>query len=203
MAIELAEGSFDALIFDCDGTLIDTAPAHYRSLQTALRQNNRDMPADWYFNRVGLTPLALLNSFEAEFGMLPIPQSALLRIYTNAYQQHMGDLREITLVADLARQWHGRVPMAVASNGERDNVVGSLRNTNLLSLFDYIVTAQDVPHGKPAPDIYLEAARILDIAPARCTVLEDSDEGITGARAAGMTAIDIRDSWIPDWKQTP
>ena len=82
--------------------------------------------------------------------------------------------------------------MSVASNGVRANVEATLVGTKLRSLFDYVVTADDVKHGKPAPDVYLEAARRMQVDPASCVVFEDSDEGLEAAHRAGMRGIDIR-----------
>ena len=203
MAIVLQAGTFDAIIFDCDGTLVDTAPAHYRAIQHALQLVGRDMPAPWYFARAGLTPDALLDEYEATFGPLPTSRPELLRPYASAFQRSADELREITVVADVARAWHGRVPMAVASNGQRANVAGSLRSAGLLPLFDFIVSAEDVRRGKPAPDVFLAAAAHMNVTPARCVVLEDTAEGLEAAHAAGMMAIDIRESWTPGWKQQP
>lgn len=203
MAIALQAGAFDAIIFDCDGTLVDTAPAHYRAIQHALQLVGREMPAPWYFARAGLTPDALLDEYESTFGTLPVSRPELLRPYAAAFQRSAADLREISVVADLARHWHKRVPMAVASNGQRDNVAGSLQSAGLLHLFDFIVSAEDVSRGKPAPDVFLAAATRMQVQPARCVVLEDTLEGLEAAHAAGMAAIDIRESWTPAWKLQP
>jgi len=89
------------------------------------------------------------------------------------------------------------VPMAVASNGRRENVEASLTVTKLRPLFDFIVAAEDVERGKPAPDVFLEAARRMAVSPARCVVFEDSDEGLEAARRAGMRTIDIREYFAP------
>ncbi len=201
MTLRLQDGSFDALIFDCDGTLVDTAPAHYRALSRALDRHHLQMDAAWYFARVGLTPAALLDAYESSFGLLPVPRKELMRSYTEAYQSAIGELQEITIVATVARQWKGRVPMAVASNGERENVVGSLRSAGLLDLFDHVVAAEDVSRGKPSPDLFLEAAQRMQVAPGRCLVLEDSDEGVSASQSAGMAVVDVRESWTPAWKQ--
>jgi HAD superfamily hydrolase (TIGR01509 family) len=82
--------------------------------------------------------------------------------------------------------------MAVVSNGERANVQGSLEIVGLHDLFDTIVTIEDVLRGKPHPDIYVVAAKQLSTAPNRCFVLEDTDEGLQAAQAAGMATLDIR-----------
>ncbi len=187
---------FSALIFDCDGTLVDTAPAHYYAITEALKAQGHSMDRAWYMARAGLTPDALLDAQEAAVAamgkILPLDRSTVFATYNEYFRAGLPLLREVEAVAALAREWHGRVPMAVASNGRLANVQASLRATGLLPLFDRIVSADDVAHGKPAPDVFLEAARQMHVPPAACVVLEDSDEGLRAAQAAGMRAIDVR-----------
>ena len=192
MAISLVEGTFSALIFDCDGTLVDSAPAHLRSLQAAFKPLGLTVPPEWYGARHGLGPDALIDEYEAEFEPAPIDRKALFERNNIAYRLGIPLIQEIAFVADVARAWHGRVPMAVASNGVCANVEATLRATNLLQLFDYIITSEDVERGKPAPDVYLEAARRMKVEPPLCVVFEDSDEGLEAAGRAGMRAFDIR-----------
>ena len=188
---------FSALIFDCDGTLVDTAPAHLAAVRAAIKPQGHQMPRDWYMARAGLTPDALLDALEAEAESLgnpatPLDRTMIFARYNVLFHESLQHLREIETVASLARLWHGRVPMAVASNGRRANVEASLGATGLLPLFDVLVAAEDVAAGKPAPDVFLESARRLGVEPAGCVVLEDSDEGLAAAQAAGMRSIDVR-----------
>ena len=187
---------FSALIFDCDGTLVDTAPAHYFAISQALATQGHTMEESWYRARGGLTPDALLDAQEAETARSgsprPLHREAIYSTYNQHFRSGLHLLREIEAVAALAREWHGRVPMAVASNGRLQNVQASLRATGLLALFDTLVCADEVAHGKPAPDVFLEAARRLHVPAAACVVLEDSDEGMAAAHAAGMRAVDVR-----------
>lgn len=101
------------------------------------------------------------------------------------------------MIAEIARRWHGRVPMAVASNGRRQNVEATLKAAKLLPLFDCIVAAEDVVHGKPQPEVFLEAARRMKVVPERCVVFEDSNEGLEAAHRVGMRGIDIRAFYSP------
>lgn len=196
----LTADSFDGLIFDCDGTLVDTAPAHLAALRIALAQV--DLPVDdaWYFERVGLSPDDLLDQYEQQYSRFPITRAELLKLYNVAFHATLNELREVQVVADLARTWTGRVPVCVASNGQRSNVQASLQAVGLLSLFPHMVTIEDVQQGKPAPDIFLESARRMHIPPQRCIVLEDSDEGLEAAHRAQMRSIDVRTLWTPSWK---
>lgn len=196
MGISLVEGTFAGLIFDCDGTLVDTAPAHLAALQVGLDAYGLTMAKEWYFPRGGLTPDALMNDYEVLLGRT-VPREDILARHKAAFQEELQGLQEVTVIAEIAREWHGRVPMAVASNGRRQNVEASLTVTKLLPLFDYVVTAEDVARGKPEPDVFLEAARRMGVAAADCIVFEDTDEGLEGARRAGMRRIDIREYFMP------
>jgi beta-phosphoglucomutase-like phosphatase (HAD superfamily) len=196
MEISLVGGTFAGLIFDCDGTLVDTAPAHLAALQEGLRAHGLTMDKEWYYPRGGLTPDALMDEYEALLGA-SVPRDDIFARYTVAFQAGLHLMEEVTVIAEIAREWHGRVPMAVASNGRRENVEASLTVTKLRPLFDFIVAAEDVERGKPAPDVFLDAARRMAVSPARCVVFEDSDEGLEGARTAGMRTIDIREYFAP------
>lgn len=199
MTTLLREGSFDALIFDCDGTLVDTAPAHLSALRAGLDTFGLIMTDEFYYPRAGLTPRALFDDFDAKVVGAPIPRKAILDQYTVAFQDGLHLLQEVSAIAAIARTWKGRVPMAIGSNGRRANVEASLAITHLLPLFDFVVVASDVPEGKPAPDIFLEAARLMKVSPQRCVVFEDSDEGLEAARLAEMDGRDIRSVYQPHW----
>lgn len=196
MGISLVEGTFAGLIFDCDGTLVDTAPAHLAALQVGLDAHGLTMAKDWYYPRGGLTPDALMDDYEVLLGRR-VPREDIFARYTVAFQAGLEKLQEVTVIAEIARQWRGRVPMAVASNGRRANVEASLTVTKLRPLFDYIVAAEDVARGKPEPDVFLEAARRMDVAAVNCIVFEDTDEGLEAARRAGMRRMDIREYFAP------
>ncbi|MFD0567096.1 HAD family hydrolase [Kitasatospora saccharophila] len=108
------------------------------------------------------------------------------------YLDHLAAVTEIAAVTALARELSGRVPLAVASGGTRRTVEATLRHLGLDGLFARVVTRDEVERGKPAPDIFLLAARQLGVDPAACVVLEDADSGLLAARRAGMAAVDVR-----------
>ena len=198
MTLVLDAGRVSGLIFDCDGTLVDTASAHYYALLDGLTEQGLTMDSAWYFERVGLTPAALFDAFEAVVG--PFDRQRLSDGHMMAFQAGSSRLEEVKVIASIAREWKGRVPMAVASNGTRLIVQATLRETGLLELFDTVVVVEDVAAGKPAPDVFLEAARRMGVAAERCVVFEDSDEGLEAARRAGMDGRDIRLVFTPAWK---
>jgi beta-phosphoglucomutase-like phosphatase (HAD superfamily) len=181
---------FGALIFDCDGTLVDTARAHLAAYNAVLAKTREEMSWQWYQSRLGMPAHELLlELFEERQLELAIEEA--VAGHARAYQASFDQMREITAVAEVARAYHGKVPMAVASNGIRVNVLGSLRGAGLLHLFDAVVAVDEVAQGKPEPDLYLEAARRLDVAPEDCIVFEDTPEGLEAAHRAGMRTRDV------------
>jgi beta-phosphoglucomutase-like phosphatase (HAD superfamily) len=106
--------------------------------------------------------------------------------------QHIGRIEPVEVVADVARRWRGRVPMAIASGSLREVVCQTIAQLGMSDWFDPVLGAEDSVLSKPAPDIFLLAARKMGVAPARCLVYEDSDKGLLAARAAGMHGVDVR-----------
>jgi HAD superfamily hydrolase (TIGR01509 family) len=192
---------YAALIFDCDGTIVDTFPIHYQSFVAAMQPFGASLPATWLHTNRGLTAINMVQRFNHDFGFALDPD----RINVDRQQHYLTLLHQvqpIPPVAEIAQTYHGQVPMAVASSGERAVVEATLVAARLRSLFDAIVTKEDVAQPKPAPDVFLIAAERLGVAPADCIVYEDSPEGLEAAERAGMRSIDIRTVWQPTWQPT-
>ena len=187
----LSDHDFDAIIFDCDGTIADTLPVHYLTFKEALGELGHTLEEDWYHARTGLSGGKLFVAYEQAHGVT-LDGDALLKRSSVLYENHLDTLREHGFTADIARSQFGHVPMAVASAGQKDVVKATLKTLDLFELFEHVVTVEDVQHPKPAPDLYLLAAEKLGIPPHRCLVFEDTDEGLEAARAAGMDAVDVR-----------
>src|SRR4029077_13533534 len=113
------------------------------------------------------------------------------------FLEDIDSLEPVHSVKEIAHRETGRRKMAVASGGWKSIINQSLGAVGLNDLFDAIVGADDVKHGKPAPDIFLKAAQQLGLKPEECLVYEDGDLGIQAARAAGMEVIDVRPWYLP------
>lgn len=185
---------FGALIFDCDGTLADTMPGHFTAWVAALRAGGGDISEKQFYSLAGVTSAAIIDILNREHGYT-LNVAETVEAKEKRYVETLHEVEEIKAVADIARTYRGKVPMAVASGGLRSVVHATLDTIGLRPLFDAIVTAEDVVYGKPAPDIFLEAAARLGVAPIDCIVYEDGDPGIVAARAAGMRVIDVRVLW--------
>ncbi len=185
---------YKALIFDCDGTLADTMPAHARAWAATYKAFGIDIPEQPFLDMGGLPNRAIIETLNRERGCtLDVAQTQDEK--ERRYLDTLHLVQEIAAVADIARAHRGRVPLAVASSGMGHVVHKTLTTLGLLPLFDVVVTADDVLHGKPAPDLFLLAAERLGVAPADCIVYEDGDPGLEAARRAGMRAIDVRVLW--------
>lgn len=186
-----SEVQFSALIFDCDGTLLDTATLYYQALNKVLQDDKVQISKTWFQAHSGMTIIDLLKAFQKE-RCLKLNVEAIAVKMIQFYLENLDNLKEIEAVTSIARKYKGIVPMAVASNGHKEAVVSSLKKTGLLLLFDSIVTIDDVKNGKPAPDLFLKAAECLNVLPEQCFIFEDSNEGLEAAHLAKIPAYDVR-----------
>jgi len=184
----LPEAEFDAFIFDCDGTLADTMPLHYRAWCSALGDHAHLFP-EAMFNDLGGVPTCRVVEILNEQHGLDLPVHALVSQKEALFQSFSAEILPIDAVVDVARRFHKIKPLAVASGGHRQIVMSTLHTLGIVQLFDTIVCSEDYIRGKPAPDPFLEAARRLGITPSRCLVFEDSVTGLAAAQAAGMECI--------------
>jgi beta-phosphoglucomutase family hydrolase len=181
----------NALIFDCDGTLADTMPAHYRAWVEILQPYGIDFPEKLFYSMGGMPTGKIVEKLFSSRSELPdVP--TLTRQKEEAFLEKLGEIRPIEKVVEVARRNRGIAPMAVASGGYRHMVELTLRQIGILDWFSVLVAAEDTTRHKPEPDVFLEAARRLGVTPAECTVYEDTDLGIEAARRAGMRWVDVR-----------
>ena len=183
--MDLSRFSYDALIFDCDGTLVNSEPLHFEAFRLALLDQAATFDRKWYLERLGLTRLELLTEF-SRFTKISVDINKAVTSSELNFLKLTNELDVIPEIAAIAQGNWKKVPMAVASSGQRLSVITSLESVGLLKLFDKIVTAEDVAEHKPLPEPYLKASKKLSISPERCLVFEDTDQGgfqnISGSR---------------------
>jgi beta-phosphoglucomutase family hydrolase len=179
------------LVFDCDGTIADTMPLHYEAWVEALGQYGIEFSEALFYEMAGIPTARIIEILNERHGHnLPVETTADHK--EALYVRLIPRVRPIAPVVKLIEQYAGRLPMAVATGGTRAICTKTLAALDLLRHFQEIVTADDVKHGKPAPDIFLEAARRIGVPPEQCVAFEDADLGVRSATDAGMKVVDIR-----------
>jgi beta-phosphoglucomutase-like phosphatase (HAD superfamily) len=180
-----------AIIFDCDGTLADSMPLHWRAWQVISRRHGFSLPEDRFYSLGGVPSRDILKVLSAEQDV-PLDPLAVAREKEAEYLPLIAQVEPINTVVGVARENYGRIPLAVASGGTKRIIEQVLDHLGIRHLFQAVVTSEDVLNQKPAPDIFLEAARRLGVPPQCCRAYEDTDLGMRAIRAAGMEAVDVR-----------
>ncbi len=179
------------IIFDCDGTLADTMPLHWRAWQVIARRHKLLFPEDRFYSLGGVPSRDILKMLGEEQNVV-LDHLAVAREKEAEYRPLIAQVEPINTVVGIARENYGRIPMAVASGGTHHIIEEVLRHLGIRNLFVAVVTSEDVVNQKPAPDIFLEAARRIGVAPQFCRAYEDTDLGMQAIRDAGMDAVDVR-----------
>lgn len=179
------------LLLDHDGTLVDSHEVNFRTLRDALDGTSIVLDRDWYDARTGVSTREMVLLL-GEIHGVAVDVPAVTARRNAAFLRRAHEVRELTPVADLLRATRGTHRAALATGGQRATVVPTLEALGLLGLLDAVVTRDDVAAGKPSPEVFLVAAARLGLEPGECLVLEDSDEGLEAARAAGIDAVDVR-----------
>jgi beta-phosphoglucomutase family hydrolase len=190
--LDIPAGNFAAYIFDLDGTLIDTMPLHYRAWDKAMRQVglNTQLDEDLFYSLGGVPTLKVAEIIGVHYGLNIDPVKVFHEKERFFLEEHT-EAQPIQVTVDFAKSVYPTHPLAIASGGTRDVVLNSLKTAGLTSLFKAIVCADDVTHGKPAPDMFLLAAKLLMVEPTQCLVFEDAEPGIKAAIAAGMRVVRV------------
>ena len=182
---------YTAILFDCDGTLADTMPAHYRAWLHVTKHHGILFDEDRFYALGGRPTRDILATLANE-ASIEIDLDDASEMKESAFLEQVKYVKAIDPVIAALRRAHGHLPVAVVTGGYRDVCEKILLQIGIREFFDCIVASEDTNRHKPHPDPFLEAARRLGVAPEGCLVWEDSDLGIEAARQAGMSWIDVR-----------
>lgn len=179
------------LVFDCDGTIAHTMPLHYQAWTRALGEHGVDFPEALFYEFGGMPTDVIIQTLNERHGYtMPVMETAHRK--EDLFEAMIPQVTPIEPVVRLIRANIGRLPMAVATGGWRRIAEKTLAAMDVLQHLQAIVCAEDVRHGKPAPDIFLEAARRIGIDAKDCMAFEDANLGVQSATAAGMLVFDVR-----------
>ncbi len=182
-----------AVIFDLDGTLVDSEPHYYEAGRRVLAAHGvPDFTWREHTRFIGIGTRETMETLRAEH-RIDAPVEQLLEEKNRAYLELAGRSTQVFPgMRSLVRQLHAAgYPMAVASGSSRRAIEAVLNCVGLAELLPVQVSAEEVAHGKPEPHVFLEAARRLGARPAGCVVLEDAPPGAEAARRAGMRCVAV------------
>ncbi|NNL18557.1 MAG: HAD family phosphatase [Boseongicola sp.] len=185
---EIVRRDYDAFVFDCDGTLVESSEVHFQSFYRAIAEQGWVLERNWYLDRTGLDRVSLFREFSADGTPLDIELACArsIDVFVSISNQ-VAVIPETELLVQALSQVG---PMAVGTNAEKQVAEASLQATGLGRFFDHIVAVSDGLPPKPAPDIFQHAARLLG-SDQRVLVLEDSAQGVAAARAGGFDVVQL------------
>ncbi|MGJ3243494.1 MAG: HAD family hydrolase [Opitutales bacterium] len=198
-ALTLPPGDFAGYIFDCDGTLANSMPAHYRAWKQALEEADLPIPftVSLFKTLGGMPPVETVQHFNRECRIALNPDEIVPR-KESLLKVNMDAIQPVDAVVRFARKLKADgIPLSVASGSMRWAVEATLRIIGMEHFFPVVVTQDDVRRGKPDPETFLLAAERMKVDPRRCLVLEDAPFGFQAAEAAGMAWVDVNPV-VPD-----
>ncbi len=184
------------IIFDLDGTLADTMPSHYEAWSIILDRYGLEMSEDRFYALGGWPTEKVAGLLIGEAGR-DIDAVKLSIEKESLFAENLHLVKPVEHVTGVAREYRGNLPLAVATGATREICEQILAHLDIRHWFDAIVSADEVDHHKPNPDVFLEAASRLGVEPKYCLVYEDTDPGLEAARRAGMTHVDVRQFFTP------
>lgn len=184
------------LVFDCDGTLADTMPLHWVAWSAIIKKHGLNFSEKRFYDLGGVPSRDILKMLSQEQG-IPIDHLAVALEKEDTYLPLLPQVQPVHEIVAIAKENAGKIPMAVASGGVKTIIEQVLVHLGIRDLFQAVVTSEDVTNQKPAPDIFLEAARRIGVEPKFCRGYEDTDLGMQAIRAAGMDAVDVRSMRLP------
>ncbi|GAB5560737.1 MAG: HAD-IA family hydrolase [Synoicihabitans sp.] len=194
MKVDLPDREFGGYIFDLDGTLIHSMPVHFLAWDAAMQNAGigAKLDEDLFYSLGGMPTPLVAEKLGKHYG-IQVDGEAVAQEKEEIYLEMMPKVELITPVVDFARDVAQTRPVAIATGGAADVAIPTLEAVGLRDLFKIVVTPADVApgRGKPAPDMFLEAARRIAIEPGECVVFEDAVPGIEGAKAAGMAVVEV------------
>ncbi len=192
---ELLAG-IEGIIFDCDGTLTDSMPVHFRSWSQTFANHGIPFDQQRFYSLGGMPSDRIIAMISEEHGK-SLDATLVSREKEEHFLSFLSEVGPVEKVVALALEEKGKRKLAVASGGFRWVIDRQLAHLGFATdHFDAIVTAEDTERHKPHPDVFLEAARQMNVEASKCLVFEDAELGIEAARRAGMRCVDVRtDGW--------
>jgi HAD superfamily hydrolase (TIGR01509 family) len=187
----------DAVVFDLDGVLLDTEELWDEARQELAAERGARWPEGAQQAMMGMSSPEWSRYMHDVVGLVEPPEEISAEVVSRLEQLYRERLPLVGGATEAVRRIGSRWPLAIASSSNRPLIDLFVELTGTAELFRATVSSEEVAGGKPAPDVYLEAARRLGVDPTRCAAIEDSENGIRSAAAAGMRVVAIPNAVFP------
>jgi HAD superfamily hydrolase (TIGR01509 family) len=184
-------GVIEAVVFDMDGVLIDSEPVWERVRRKFVADRGGRWPADAQDRMMGMSTAEWSAYMSEDFGLRLPAQQVAEQVIAAMAAEYLAHLPLLPGAVGAVRSLSARYPLAIASSAPKSLIEAVLDASGLNSAFSAAVSSEEVPRGKPAPDVYLAAAKRLGLPPAACAAIEDSSNGLRSAAAAGLAVIAV------------
>lgn len=182
--------NYQGLVFDLDGTLIDTMPSHYIAWQAALQPHGIEFPEARFYSLGGVHAEAIITMLAKEQGR-QVDAKELAAEKEHLFVERLEEVTPIQPVLEIAAHYRGQIPLAIATGSPLWLANQLLQQLKIRNWFQAVVGAESVPHPKPAPDVFLRAAKEIGVLPEACHAFEDAELGILAAQRAGMPVTNV------------
>lgn len=179
------------LIFDLDGTILDSMPLHYEGYNHALAPYGVEYPKAVFESRGGIPTKNTMRLIEEDYRIENFDIEQALEAKRVFVESNLDRIQMIAPVFDIIKMNFGKIPMAVGTGSNRKVVDELFKKFSLTKYIPHVVTATDVCHFKPHPETFLKCAALLSLNPEDCVVFEDGKPGIQAAETAGMKVVDV------------
>lgn len=186
MAIDLS--AYKGLIFDMDGTLIDSMPTHIEAWRCAAEHFHFPFDPEWLYSRGGKPSTKVVDEINQMYD-LSLEPKAVSDYKQSAFFSLENENPRINITCDILENYKSTKKIAVGTGSKKENAVKLLKENALLNLLDALVTANDVDNHKPNPDTFLKACELMQLKPQECVVFEDTELGKQAAHSGGMDCI--------------
>lgn len=187
----------EAVVFDLDGVLLDTEELWDEVREALARERGGRWHAGAQADMMGMSSVEWSAYMHDVIGLAEPPEEISAEVVRRMLERYRERLPLIPGAVEAVERMASRWPLGLASSSNRELIDGALEASGVASCFRVTVSSEEVARGKPAPDVYVEAARRLGVRPDRCAAVEDSRNGIRSARAAGMSVVAIPNPAFP------
>ncbi|MEP3388137.1 MAG: HAD-IA family hydrolase [Reichenbachiella sp.] len=179
------------LIFDLDGTILDSMLLHHEGYNHALAPYGIDYPKDVFESRGGIPTKDTMRMIEKDYQIKDFDIEQALEMKRLFVESNLDKIQLISPVFEIIKDYQNKLPMAVGTGSNRKVVDELFERFNLSKYITHVVTATEVAQYKPHPETFLKCAELINVDPVDCVVFEDGKPGIQAAKTAGMKVVDV------------